>query len=145
MNINFRKIYMIVYKENFFETEILAHFEHLTLCLFTKYNEFTKYNDFVVVISVLAKRLTNFDPPKQKLNNLTDINEGMSTIEEMVGGKLADKLVNELGAIFGKPLKPKTKLIQPENGGEAFEVEEIKLRTGESFIMSNLLNSFMGK
>jgi len=57
--------------------------------------------------------------------------EGMSTIEEMVGGKLADKLVNELGAIFGKPLKPKTKLIQPENGGEAFEVEEIKLRTGE--------------
>ena len=72
-------------------------------------------------------------------------NEGMSTIEEMVGGKLADKLVNELGAIFGKPLKPKTKLIQPENGGEAFEVEEIKLRTGEFMVLSNLLYLFIGK
>ena len=69
----------------------------------------------------------------------------MSTIEEMVGGKLADKLVNELGAIFGKPLKPKTKLIQPENGGEAFEVEEIKLRTGKILVMSNLPNSLMVK
>ena len=62
-----------------------------------------------------------------------------------MGGKLADKLVNELGAIFGKPLKPKTKLIQPENGGEAFEVEEIKLRTGEYLVMSHLLNSFTSK
>lgn len=57
--------------------------------------------------------------------------EGMNTIEEMVGGKLADKLVNELGAIFGKPLKPTTKWIEPETGGESFEVEEIKLSSGE--------------
>ena len=62
----------------------------------------------------------------------------MSTIEEMVGGKLADKLVNELGAIFGKPVKPQTKWIKPENGGDLIEVEEVKLISGRIFI--NLRN-----
>ena len=40
------------------------YFESLTL--------FTKYNDFLEVWSILAKNLTDFDPPKQKLNSPTD-------------------------------------------------------------------------
>ena len=44
----------------------MALFEDLVLGLLTK------YTNFFGVCSILAKKVTNFDPPKQKLNNLTD-------------------------------------------------------------------------
>ena len=54
--------------KNIFETLILAHFEDSALCLSTK------YNTFLEACPILAKNLTNFDPPPPclKLNNLTD-------------------------------------------------------------------------
>jgi hypothetical protein len=43
--------------------EILADFEDLTLCLITKFNNF---------LGIFAKNITNFDPPKYEIKNLTD-------------------------------------------------------------------------
>jgi len=105
--------------------------------------EYDKYQNYLKVKELNAVKKAEETKDKHKASLLKALDgedishidvttdEGMSTIEEMVGGKLADKLVNELGAIFGKPLKPKTKLIQPENGRDPFEIEEVKLRSGE--------------
>ena len=50
-----------------FESPMLAHFADLTLCLVTK------HNNLLGSCSILDEKLTNFDPPKQKLNNPTDL------------------------------------------------------------------------
>ena len=54
----------------------------------------------------------------ESIDNI-DINsdEGMTVIEGMVGEKLAERLVGELGAILGSSVKSKSKWITPSNGG----------------------------
>ena len=53
----------------------------------------------------------------ESIDNI-DINseEGMTVIEGMVGEKLAEKLVGELGAILGSSMETKTKWITPKTG-----------------------------
>ena len=66
----------------------------------------------------------------ESIDNI-DINsdEGMTVIEGMVGEKLAERLVGELGAILGSSGKSKSKWITPSTGGGKF-----------NFISSNLTN-----
>ena len=63
-----------------------------------------------------------------------DVNsdEGMQMIEGMVGLKLAEKLMGEIGSLFGKALTPSTsKWITPSNGQNPIEVHEVTLKSGE--------------
>ena len=59
--------------------------------------------------------------------------EGMTKIEGMVGEKLAERLVGELGVILGGKdgAGSKTKWITPEKKTLPIEVEEVKLDNGE--------------
>ena len=63
-----------------------------------------------------------------------DVNsdEGMQMIEGMVGLKLAEKLMGEIGSLFGKALTPSTsKWITPSDGKNPIEVHEVTLKSGE--------------
>ena len=66
----------------------------------------------------------------ESIDNI-DINsdEGMTVIEGMVGEKLAERLVGELGAILGSSGKSKSKWITPSTGGGKF-----------IFVSSNMTN-----
>ena len=65
VKINLRKI-QIVNQIIIIESPISANFEDLALCLITN------YKNFPGGCSILAKNLTDFDPPNYELNNLTD-------------------------------------------------------------------------
>ncbi len=104
--------------------------------------EHAKYQDLLKAkeAKALAKAEANKIKEREKLiKALDDVDishidvesdEGLDVIEGMVGEKLADKLVGELGAIFGLP-KAK-RWIQPEHpGGRSFQVQDVKLASGE--------------
>ena len=69
IKINLWKILMILDIKNcLWKLDILADFEDLSRCLFTR------YNNFLGVCLILVQNRIHFDPPEYEINNLTDIN-----------------------------------------------------------------------
>lgn len=113
--------------------------------------EHEKYQKYLKNKEKSAEKKAAEMQSQQKLNLLKalddedishiDVNseEGMSLIEGMVGEKLADKLVGELGAFLGTSI-PKKKWISSSGIlGKPIEVREVKLPNGE--VQSQIVSS----
>lgn len=123
-------------------------------------DEYKKYQIYLQAKEKAEAKLAEDLEVKQKQNLLkaldgedishidVDSEEGMQMIEGMVGLKLAEKLMGEIGSLFGKALTPSTssKWIVPSEGQNSIEVQEVTLESGEKqtrLVEKSSLNSLL--